>query len=171
MYYRITDNVALRRWSDLGFAVYWRGVRSAFPLSAKQAAVMLLCDGEHDIETDDTVMLLVLKKLIEPCEKGEQPTAWSAFRSYDNVYFPMMNLMITGKCNFNQALPLDDDECAACLWLPVCAGGCPYKRLVNGKHKCLPYKNEPEEYVLALWRDTLARKSREERAKETSGLS
>ena len=101
MYYRITDNVALRRWSDLGFAVYWRGVRSAFPLSAKQAAVMLLCDGEHDIETDDTVLLLVMKRLIEPCEKGEQPTAWSAFRSYDNVYFPMMNLMITGKCNFN----------------------------------------------------------------------
>ena len=74
-------------------------------------------------------------------------------------------------CFLNQALPLDDDECAACLWLPVCAGGCPYKRLVQGKRKCLPYKNEPEEYVLALWRDTLAGKSCEEQAKEASGLS
>ena len=69
-------------------------------------------------------------------------------------------------CYLNLSLPLDDDECAACVWLPLCAGGCPYNRIVRGKRKCLPYKNEPEEYVLALWRDTQARKAREERAGE-----
>ena len=101
MYYRITDDVALRSWPDLGFAVYRRESRSAAPLSQKQAAVMLQSDGEHDVETDATVMLLVLKKLIEPCEKGERPSAWSAYRRYGNAYFPMMNLMITGRCNLN----------------------------------------------------------------------
>ena len=101
MYYRITDDAALRSWSDIGFAFYRRGIRRAMPLPKRQAAAMLLADGEHDMETDDTVMLLVLKKLIEPCERGERPSAWSAYRKYDNVCFPMMSLMITGKCNFN----------------------------------------------------------------------
>mgnify|MGYP002626588568 CR=1 FL=1 len=101
MYYRITDGVALRSWPNFGFGIYRRGDCSAAPLSAKQAAVMLRCDGEHDIETDETVMLLALKKMIEPCERGERPSAWSAPRRYDNAYFPLMNLMITGKCNFN----------------------------------------------------------------------
>ena len=62
---------------------------------------MLLADGEHDMETDDMVMLLMMRGLIEPCEKGERPSAWSRYRAYDNACFPMMNLMITGKCNFN----------------------------------------------------------------------
>ena len=101
MYYRITDHVALRSWSDTGFAIYKRGIRKPFPLSERVATTMLLADGEHDMETDDTVMLLVMRGLIEPCEKGERPSAWSAFRAYGNACFPMMNLMITGKCNFN----------------------------------------------------------------------
>ena len=58
---------------------------------------MLFADGEHDMETDDTVMLLVVRGLIEPCEKGARTGTWSAFREYDNACFPMMNLMITGK--------------------------------------------------------------------------
>ena len=101
MYYRITNHVALRSWSDTGFAIYKRGIRKPFPLSERVAATMLLADGEHDMETDNMVMLLVMRGLIEPCEKGERPSAWSAFRGCDNVCFPMMNLMITGKCNFN----------------------------------------------------------------------
>ena len=77
------------------------GVRKPLPLSERVAATMLLADGEHDMETDDMVMLLVMRGLIEPCEKGERPSAWSTFRAYDNACFPMMNLMIIGKCNFN----------------------------------------------------------------------
>ena len=53
------------------------------------------------METDDAVMFLVMKGLIEPCEKGERPSMWSTFCAYDNACFPMMNLMITGKCSFN----------------------------------------------------------------------
>ena len=73
MYYRITDHVALRSWSDIGFAIYRRGIRQPFPLSERIAATMLLADGEHDMETDDMVMFLVMRGLIEPCEKGERP--------------------------------------------------------------------------------------------------
>ena len=52
----------------------------------------------------------------------------------------------------NCAQPLADDECGACLWLPLCAGGCPYDRLADGRRRCLPYKDAPEQYALALWR-------------------
>ena len=56
----------------------------------------------------------------------------------------------------NCAYPPDDDECAACLWLPVCAGGCPYERLMHGRRQCVPFREDPEGYVLALWRDSQA---------------
>ena len=101
MYYRITDNFALRYWPSLGYAAYRHGGRGAVALTKRQAAVMLACDGEHDIDTDATAMLLVFQGFIEPCEQGERPSAWSALKKYDNAYLPLMNLMITGRCNFN----------------------------------------------------------------------
>lgn len=39
----------------------------------------------------------------------------------------------------------------ACVWLPICMGGCPLFRLQNAK-ECVAYKEEPEAYVLALYR-------------------
>ena len=101
MYYKLSDNIALRKWTDHGYAYYEYGARYAVPLRLKEAQIMLLCDGEHEIETSDTVMSLILRKLITPCEKGEHSSEWSSLREYDNSYFPIMNLMITGKCNFN----------------------------------------------------------------------
>lgn len=49
----------------------------------------------------------------------------------------------------NTALPNGDAECSECVWLPLCAGGCPYRRLNEGK-SCIPFRNQPERYVLAL---------------------
>ena len=101
MYFRISERVALRSWSDVKYAYYVKGMATALPLSMKQAETMLLCDGEHDIDMDDTVMRLVFNGSIASCEKGEHPSEWSAYRKYDNKYFPKMNFMITGKCNYN----------------------------------------------------------------------
>ena len=50
----------------------------------------------------------------------------------------------------NTALPNFDEECDDCVWLPTCAGGCPNKRLYYQK-QCLPFKDAPEKYVLALY--------------------
>lgn len=101
MFFKLADNIALRSWNDVKYAYYIKGEEFAQPLTQKQAEVLLLCDGEHYIEIDDTVMQLSLNRLILPCEKGESPSKWSAYRKYDNKYFPRMNLMITGKCNYN----------------------------------------------------------------------
>jgi len=50
----------------------------------------------------------------------------------------------------NTALPSHDAECAECIWLPLCAGGCPHRRLTERK-ACLPFRDQPERYVLALY--------------------
>lgn len=49
----------------------------------------------------------------------------------------------------NTACPVPDDECRSCMWLPLCVGGCPHDRLTKGR-SCVPFKDDPESYVLAL---------------------
>lgn len=43
-----------------------------------------------------------------------------------------------------------DAECRACVWLPICRGGCPYQRLHGYGRRCFGFKDDPERYVLAL---------------------
>ncbi len=50
----------------------------------------------------------------------------------------------------NSAAPSDDEECRACVWFPLCVGGCPHKRLFD-KKRCLSFKHDPEAFVLALY--------------------
>ena len=49
----------------------------------------------------------------------------------------------------NTAAPVPDEECRECVWLPICVGGCPHRRIFDGRH-CIAFKDEPESYVLAL---------------------
>ncbi len=101
MYYRLTENVALRKWKYVDRALYFRGVENAQPVSKEDFALLLECDGNHDIEDSPAIAHLLSRKLIERCKKGEEPSEWSKFKEYDNYYFPKINLMITGRCNLN----------------------------------------------------------------------
>lgn len=49
----------------------------------------------------------------------------------------------------NTACPVPDEECRECVWLPCCVGGCPHRRLFDGR-QCVAFKDDPEAYVLAL---------------------
>lgn len=49
----------------------------------------------------------------------------------------------------NTACPVPDDECRECEWLPMCVGGCPHRRLFEGR-ACVAFRDNPEAYVLAL---------------------
>ncbi len=51
----------------------------------------------------------------------------------------------------NTACPIGDPECMECVWLPLCRGGCPFFR-ISGSRRCVPYREEPERFVLALYR-------------------
>ena len=50
----------------------------------------------------------------------------------------------------NTCGPVPDEECKECVWLPMCSGGCPNKRLHDSKN-CVAFKDNPEQYVLALY--------------------
>ena len=50
----------------------------------------------------------------------------------------------------NTACPIPDEECRECVWLPLCAGGCPHERLFGEGRQCLAFKDDPEPFVLAL---------------------
>ena len=101
MYYRLRDDIAIRKWRYVDRAVYRRGVDCAFGVSKEEFATLLLSDAEHDLEKTPVIENLLEHRLIEECEKGSHPSEWSSLHEYDNLYFPRMNLMITGKCNLN----------------------------------------------------------------------
>ena len=47
-----------------------------------------------------------------------------------------------------------DEECVNCIWLPLCRGGCPSKRLYS-KKVCVSYKNEPEVFLSKIIKDNI----------------
>ena len=65
----------------------------------------------------------------------------------------------------NTASPVPDEECRECIWLPTCVGGCPHKRLFEGR-RCIGLKNKPEDYVLALHARIGEKKAAEDQAEE-----
>ena len=48
------------------------------------------------------------------------------------------------------SLPWNDPECRECIWLPACGGGCAYLRH-KGTKDCVPWKDDPEGFVLAQY--------------------
>ena len=101
MYFNIPAYIGLRSWPSVPCAYYIRNYPYAQPLTQREFEVMLRCDGEQEIGFDKTVASLAMRRLIVSCEKGDHPSEWSRHRRYENRYFPRMNLMITGKCNYN----------------------------------------------------------------------
>ena len=101
MYYKLNDNLALRKWKYVDRAIYAKGVQNAFTVSQEDFDILLLCDGKHDLEESERIDKLIKNNYIEKCNKGDKLNNWSILKEYDNYYFPKINLMITGKCNLN----------------------------------------------------------------------
>ena len=108
MFYRLKDDIALRAWKGISHACYRKQRPEAEPLKDQEFEILQKCDGLHDLPEDpengpelSVIRILLQKGMIEPCVRGQEPSRWSRFREYDNLYYPKMNIMITGKCNFN----------------------------------------------------------------------
>lgn len=65
----------------------------------------------------------------------------------------------------NSTLPENDPECRDCVFLPQCAGGCPYQRIHSGK-ACVVYRHTPEKYVLGLYNRYRKQKEEQKGAKQ-----
>lgn len=102
MYYILNESVALRSFWLVPYAYYEKNVPYAKGLKKDEFERLILCDGNHDIESDGLTERLLNAKLIASVKKGEKSLSpWQKHRFCDNRYMPTMNLMITGKCNFN----------------------------------------------------------------------
>ena len=71
---------------------------------------------------------------------------WDPKRPFETAERPDML-----SCFLNAALPLEDEKCRECVWLPLCAGGCPVRRIVYGKPQCIEFRDDPEQFVLEIY--------------------
>ncbi|MCR5142925.1 MAG: radical SAM protein [Ruminococcus sp.] len=101
MYFRLTDSIALRSWKFVPRAYYVKNDPYAKALTQEKFDLMLRCDGEHDISPDELTESLERRGLIAKCVRGEHISEWSRHKIYSHRYFPKMNFMMTGKCNYN----------------------------------------------------------------------
>lgn len=95
------ENIALRTWRLVPYAYYIRGDRDAHGLSKEDFELLCRCDGRQDIESAEDLKRIAATGLARPAFEGETLTRWQEHRVCDNRYFPALNWMITGKCNYN----------------------------------------------------------------------
>ena len=101
MTYILNEKIALRSWWRVPYAYYVKGVIAAKKLTKEEFDLLSLCDGQTEIENGELVQSLLERGFISECKPGEKAlTSWQKMEC-DNRYFPEMNWMITGKCNYN----------------------------------------------------------------------
>lgn len=101
MKYILSENIALRSWWLVPYAYYIKGNRNAQGLKKEEYELLRLCDGRQEIEDTALLQGLVSRGFCRPAKKDETLSDWQKEKVCDNRYFPRMNWMITGKCNYN----------------------------------------------------------------------
>lgn len=101
MYYRLSDDYALRAWRFVSHILYNRFATEPVRIDDDTFDLLLQCDGEHDLGESEALERLVKQGIVSSCKKGECPSDWSRYRKYEHRFVPAMNLMLTGKCNYN----------------------------------------------------------------------
>ena len=101
MYYRVNENYALRAWKYVNNVVYNRYLPNPIRVDDDTFELLKCCDGDHDLPESEVLKNLMRQGIISPCRQGGQPSGWSKYRKYDHRFMPGINLMVTGKCNYN----------------------------------------------------------------------
>jgi radical SAM protein with 4Fe4S-binding SPASM domain len=101
MKYILSGNIALRSWRLVPYAYYVKGDRNAKGLKQEEYELLRCCDGEQELELSPLLEELEQRGFCHPAMKGETLMEWQRERICDNRYFPAINWMITGRCNYN----------------------------------------------------------------------
>ena len=103
MKYILNENIALRSWHMVPYAYYIRHMRKAAGLTEAEYEFLSACDGvtEAPAGAEELAEKFLASGMIREAEAGETVSQWSRPRYCDNRYFPALNLMLTGKCNYN----------------------------------------------------------------------
>ena len=101
MKYVLSNRIALRSWRLVPYAYYVKGFRNALGLSQNEYELLKRCDGTGEIPDSPLLRDLIKRELIRPANADDTLSSWQKEKVCDNRYFPAMNWMITGKCNYN----------------------------------------------------------------------
>ena len=101
MSYILNEWILLRSWWRVPYAYQVKGMRGAQKLTKEEYELLSRCDGQSDMEHSELLASLLERGLISECQAGERSLAPWQNIVCDNRYFPEMNWMITGKCNYN----------------------------------------------------------------------
>lgn len=101
MKYILSDEIALRSWLLVPHAFYTKGRRNASGLTADEYRLLKKCDGLQEIIDPQSFEPLITRGLCRPASEGETLSDWQREKECDNRYFPALNWMITGRCNYN----------------------------------------------------------------------
>lgn len=103
MKYILNENIALRSWHMVPYAYYIRHMRNAAGLTEAEYEFLSACDGatEAPAGSEELAEKFLASGMIREAKDGEAVSQWSRPRYCDNRYFPALNLMLTGKCNYN----------------------------------------------------------------------
>ena len=107
MYYKLKENLILRGWTKLPYAICNKINGQTFFLTENEFQTVSLCNGQIDI---DSFFILPIQKeiiknlekngLVEKCEKGNEILEEQKYKLYNCRYIYQAHWSITGKCNF-----------------------------------------------------------------------
>ena len=101
MTYILSSNIALRSWRLVPYAYYIKGFRNARGLKKEEYELLRRLDGNRETEDSALLQSLLSRGFCRPAKDGETLSDWQKEKVCDNRYFPAVNWMITGKCNYN----------------------------------------------------------------------
>jgi hypothetical protein len=99
MYCKVCETVSLRSWLLVPYAFYRRGEIFAQKLEKDEFELMQRCNGEQELEESNLLRSLILRSFLQELKGPELHPV--DYRFCANRYFPRINWMITGRCNYN----------------------------------------------------------------------
>ena len=101
MKYILNEKIALRSWWLVPYAYYIKNNEIACGLKKEEFETLLKCDGNTDVDGSEIVSRFLERGFISEVNENKCLSDWQKHKDIDNRYFPKMNWMITGKCNYN----------------------------------------------------------------------
>ena len=106
-YYRLKENIVLRGWDKLPFAVVHSRTKQVRFVSKSQMRTLEMCDGGWDFDSvfcsgehAENAAELLEKGVVEACGPGRGISPEQAYRLFPNRFVQTVHWSITGRCNF-----------------------------------------------------------------------
>ncbi len=99
--YILNPDIALRSWRNVPYAYYVKNEKKAKSLNKDEFEVLAKCDGIQEQDRNPIISRMIARGVCRIALAGDTLSEWQKPLVCDNRYFPAMNWMLTGKCNYN----------------------------------------------------------------------